>query len=238
MSVALEFGSSEECLRFIHHDIHKLSMSKVITPNENNDAHTVIDAVYETVGPAALDHRYAELAAIRRCVSERDFIDEFTQPVVVVARRRASSTNNHASPCFLMLHLGVWAWAPRDDQPSFIFRVHWTATDRLPSYPSPPNPFQYLDSVHFSDPASAVRSNKPSSPPHSGALNITISAQGISVLDGTSAVSARNGLTINGVNRAIIINHISAIMGDYFGIINGGNVGGTNNTNYVHSYSH
>ncbi|KAF4586569.1 hypothetical protein EYR38_010848 [Pleurotus pulmonarius] len=236
MNVAVEFGTSEECFRFIQHDFHKLHWRNVM-PNENDDARTVIDDVCETVAPVAIDYRHAELSAIQRGLSYDDFDDEYTQPVTQVTRRRASPADNHARPCVLMLHLEVLYLAPCGYRESFLSCDHWTATDFLPSHPSCSNPFQYLNNLHFSSPASAAPSHDPSSPPNPGALNITISAQGISVLDGTSIVSTRNGLTINGVNCAISINHISAIMGDYFGIINGGNVGGTNNTNYVQSYS-
>ncbi|KAF4568021.1 hypothetical protein EYR36_010029 [Pleurotus pulmonarius] len=238
MSVALEFGNSEECFRFIEHDFHKLYHRDVV-PNENDDARTVIDDVCATVAPVALDYRHAELAAMRRGLSYEDFNDEFTEPTTQVTRRRASPADNHARPCVLIVHLEVVAWVPHDDLQSRIVWVHWTATDNPRACPYSSKPFQYLNNLHlsFASTASSARSDDSSSPPHSGAINIIISAQGISVLDGLSSVSTRNGLTINGANRAISINHISAIMGDYFGIINGGNVGGTNNTNYAHSYS-
>ncbi|KAF4586568.1 hypothetical protein EYR38_010847 [Pleurotus pulmonarius] len=229
INVALEFGDSEECFRFIQHGIKKVHMGRF----DNDDA--VINDVYEKVTPLAIDHRRAELAALRRGLSKYDFDDERVQPPTQVACHRASPSDNHARPCVLMLHLEVWTGDP--NRGCLVLSAHWSATDFLPSYPSCSNPFQYLTSFHSSDPASAAQSHDLSSSRHSGALNITISAHGISVLDGTSTVSARNGLTINGVNRAIIINHISAIMGDYFGIVNGGNAGGTNNTNYAHSYA-
>ncbi|KAG9219736.1 hypothetical protein CCMSSC00406_0010325 [Pleurotus cornucopiae] len=211
VNVALEFGNNRDCLRFIHHDIHQLRWRELV-PNENDDAHTIVDNVCEAVAALALDYRHEALAAIERGLSCDEFDVEFTRPDTQMTRRQASPpTENDTRRCFVMLHLSVYAWAPCDGLPSSIADVHWTATD-------------------------SPRAS-PSSPTHSGPLTITFSAQGISCFAGTNSVSAGNGLTINGANHSVVVNYIGAVMGDYFGIVNGGNVGGTNNTNHVYSYS-
>ncbi|KAF4568022.1 hypothetical protein EYR36_010030 [Pleurotus pulmonarius] len=231
MSVGLEFGTSEECFRFIQHDFHKLRLRDVV-PNDDDDAGTVIDDVCATVALVALDYRHAELAAIQRGLSEDDFKDEFIQPVTQVTRRRASPANNHARPCVLMLHLEVWTRAPV----GIVLSTHWTATNCIPPYPSCSNPFQNLNSFHFSSPASAARSHNPSSPPHSDTLSITFSEQGIKFLDGTNSVSAVNGLTVSRGNATVVINYnrINTMADGYFGAISYSNIAGSNNTNIIH----
>ncbi|KDQ23023.1 hypothetical protein PLEOSDRAFT_162950 [Pleurotus ostreatus PC15] len=239
VNVGLEFGNNKDCLRFIHHDIHQLRWREVVQ-NENDDAHTIVDDVCETVAALALDYRHETLAAIECGLSSDDFDVEFTRPETQLTHRRASPPAENDTPrCFVMLHLSVYAWAPCDGLPSSIADVHWTATDSPRAFPSRSNPFQYLNNFHLSLPsaASADRSGCSSSPPRASPLTVTFSAQGISCFTGTNSMSAGNGLTINGTNRTVVVNYIGAVMGDYFGIVNGGNVGGTNNTNHVHSYS-
>lgn len=157
------------------------------------------------------------------------------QPATQPIRHRGSTPTEHdARPCFLMLHLDIAAWATSDKQPSHIWSAHWGATNNPHAFPSRSNPFQYLNNVHLSFASTTSEGHEcdSASPPHPGAVNITISAQGISVLDGTSSMSAKNGLTINGLNRGIAINYIGAIMGDgFFGPIHRSIVGGLNNTN-------
>ncbi len=227
-----------------------------ILPNEDDgartvidDARTIIDDIYETVDPVTHEYRHgrfprsccgclltsstAQRAALRRGLSYDDFKDEFTEPVTQVTRRRASPANNHARPCVLMLHLEVWAAAPVADQRFLVVSAHWSAADRLPTYPSPPNPFQNLNSFHFSSPVSAARSHNSSSPPHSDTLSITFSEQGIKFLDGTNSVSAVNGLTVSRGNATVVINYnrINTMADGYFGAISYSNIAGSNNTN-------
>ncbi|KAF9491678.1 hypothetical protein BDN71DRAFT_1510154 [Pleurotus eryngii] len=138
----------EDCLRFIQHDFYELD-ARIIEPNENDDAHTVIDVVCKTVAPLALDRRHA---AIDRSLSRDDLIDEFTQPLAQLIRRRASTpAENHISLCVLMLHLDVRPWVPHDGQNSYIFNVRRTATDRIPSHPSSSNPFLFQLYWWFTD---------------------------------------------------------------------------------------
>ncbi|KAF4568046.1 hypothetical protein EYR36_010054 [Pleurotus pulmonarius] len=241
MSVALEFGTSKECFRFIQHDFPNLA-GRAILPNEDDgartvidDTRTIIDDISETVGPVTHEYRHAQRAALRRGLSYDDFKEEFTEPVTQVTRRRASPANNYARPCVLMLHLEVWAAAPVADQRFLVVSAHWSATDRLPTYPSPPNPFQNLNSFHFSSPASAARSHNSSSPPHSDTLSITFSEQGIKFLDGTNSVSAVNGLTVSRGNATVVINYnrINTMADGYFGAISYSNIAGSNNTNII-----
>ncbi|KDQ23026.1 hypothetical protein PLEOSDRAFT_162946 [Pleurotus ostreatus PC15] len=238
MRVILEFPNSGECFRCIQHEIPRLQGTSV-TNQRDDIERTIIDDMYEAVDPLVSDYCHAEIAAIDRGLSDAEFRDEFAELETQLIRHRGSSPDkNDARPCFLILHLEFMGRARLNDRPSFLGAVHWNATDAPLAFPCS-NPFQYLSNLHLSFPstASADRSGRSSSPPHSGPLTITFSEQGFLFLDGTNTVSAGNGLTTNIANRTVVVNYIGAVMGDYFGIVNGGNVGGTNNTNHVHSYS-
>lgn len=174
--------------------------------------------------------------AIECGLSLDDFKDKLTEPETQSIRYGVSApAKSHARPCFLMLHLLVRDWAPRCGRLSYISQLHWTATDTPRASPSCSHPLQHLNNFHFKLPAHAVqdRNDDSSSPPHSRHLTISFSEQGISFFDGTSVSSVGSGLGSSSVNRAIVINYHSAVMGDaYFGPIHRSIIGGTNNTNH------
>lgn len=178
----------------------------------------------------------AENAAIDRGLPYEDFLDEFTPPATQMIRHQASTrAENHARPCFLMLHLYIRPWAPCDDRESYIWKAHWSATDDIPTTPARSSLFRHLNNLHLdiSSLIAHASDDDSSSPPHSGALNISSSSRGISSLDVTNILSSVNGgITINGSHCPVILNCHITMRDNYSGGIYGGNVGGSNNINY------
>lgn len=205
---------------------------KELTLDRTGGERTIIDDMCEAAAPHASDYRHTEIKSIERGLSRADLDGEFTKPQTRVIRHRGPTpSESRARPCFLMVHLSINSWAPRDGRPSFIGKVRWTATNNLPASPSFSSAFQYLNNFRLEVPSSTFRSRRQRSPsPHrSGTFNITFSAQGISVFDGTRS------LAVDGAHHSILINYINTMRDGYFDAIYGGNVGGTNNTNSIYS---
>ncbi len=170
---------------------------------------------------------------------EYNFYIEGDQLIYSRARTSMTNTRNLRRNWYLVEPLlppttmpapAFWTWAPHDGLSSNIRKAHWSATDNIPTTPSLPYLFRQLNNIHL-DISSIISSecnDDLSSSPHSTTVNTISSALGSLTLDGTTSLSAVNGLTVNGGYCVVVLNHIgAAVMGDgYLTPIHHSNVGG------------
>ncbi|KAF9490094.1 hypothetical protein BDN71DRAFT_1511575 [Pleurotus eryngii] len=232
--LVVEFGNSEECIRFLHGDMRELKLQD-FGGEETNIA--AIDDIMRALVPVTDDLNAAKKNAARRGIPFSQFKDEY-QPETQFIRHQASDRGDDR-PCYLTLDISIYAHTYL-----FIRHVDWSATNSPPISPSHSNAFQSLNNIHLNFPLSAQddrRNNNPSSQNSTEPLSFTVEASGIHGLTGTNSVARGNSITISSEHRNVHVNlagllgvslNINFISGDsYFGAISSSNIGGMNNVN-------
>ncbi|KAF7426759.1 hypothetical protein PC9H_009128 [Pleurotus ostreatus] len=111
------FGTSTCCVLVRRRKLER----KELTLDRTGGERTIIDDMCEAAAPHASDYRHTEIKSIERGLSRADLDGEFTKPQTRVIRHRGPTpSESRARPCFLMVHLSINSWAPRDGRPSFI----------------------------------------------------------------------------------------------------------------------
>ncbi|KAJ8689363.1 hypothetical protein PTI98_013388 [Pleurotus ostreatus] len=207
----VEFASQEDCTRFLHEDMRRLTLR--IVSGEDTDI-AVIDDIMRALDTISRDHWSAQKNAVRRRIPYSQFKDEYPEPETQLIRHRG-----HDRPCYLTLSISVSL--------SSIERVDWSATTIPPTVPSPCGSFQSLNNLHLKFPSHSSQQDD---------LTISISPCEFPFLDGANSVSAGNSFSINSVHRTVNINYINNAGDAFLAPIYGGNNGGRNNTNTSSSY--
>ncbi|KAF4565317.1 hypothetical protein EYR36_001887 [Pleurotus pulmonarius] len=204
---------------------------KDIVQDQKGGQFTVVDGIVDAIAPLVSECHRAQRHAVRRGISVSQFQEEYPQPETKWIRHQAS-TREQTRPCYLTLRLEV---AFGFDATPQILRLDWTATSIAPAFPSRSMSFRSLNELHVKVPSPVPQDDDHdvSAPSHQSDLTVTISAHGISVVDGMSSVSAGNSFSINSVNRAVTINYINNIGDAFLGPITASNIGGTQNVNTI-----
>ncbi|KAF9491839.1 hypothetical protein BDN71DRAFT_1452272 [Pleurotus eryngii] len=230
-NVVLEFGNSENCLRFIQHGMRMLSFYKVAP--KLDDELAILGDVWKTLTPLVSNFRDAQRVALQRCLPRSQF--KYPEPETQLIRHQTcNARQHHTRPCYLVLHLAIEA--DTTDDSLRVTVATWSALNDPLAFLPPSNSFSSLNHIHLKfplpTPQDGDRNSSLSGDQDQKELSISISGRETPFSSGAN--SPGDNVVISSSHRTIIINHIHAIMGDAFlGTINGGNIGGRNNVNSI-----
>ncbi|KAF9490232.1 hypothetical protein BDN71DRAFT_210936 [Pleurotus eryngii] len=172
--------------------------------------------------------------AAARCLPYSQFVDDLPQPETQLIHHRRSNRGDDR-PCYLTLHISFSE-----------FCILHVEINNSPACPLRSDAFRTLNNIHLNFPPSTQHDCPNHDCPSQNStepLSFTAEATGIYGLTATNSVAQGNSITIKSKHRNVHANlaglpgvslNINFISGDsFFGVINGGNVGGRNNVNTI-----
>ncbi|KAG9217489.1 hypothetical protein CCMSSC00406_0008601 [Pleurotus cornucopiae] len=222
MCVAIEFGSSDDCVNFIQHGSHRLEHRSIDATRVRyawwgskyvyENGRTVIDdihhAVYQAI-PFGLDHSAAQSDAIDRGLSRSEFMQESATSSLETAMSRRSHTPSprNSQSCVLLVDLYIETYVSLRREIDRSSAASW----------------RILPRAHLRFPRIQILSDLLtnlifiSSPPH--------------LINAAMRTLRERFPARRSEHRTVIINYIAG--NAFFRSIHGGNIGGRNNVNHI-----